>query len=772
MYWKIVRNDMANSKLITGMTTLFVAVAALLVTLSAVLIVYLTSAIDTLMKQAETSHFLQMHEGEINQERLTKFAEQNQYVDEFQMNEFLNVEGTKISIAGTTLAHSVQDNGFSTQSEKFDYLLDLDGQVIEVSNGDIYVPVSYWKDGIADYGDTVIVHDQTFTIAGFLRDSQMNSMLASSKRFLVSEQDYAAIQGAGTVEYLIEFRLKNLADLKNFGEAYTSAGLEANGPTITYQLFQMLNAISDGLMIAVILLISILVVTIALMCIRFTLLTKIEEDYREIGVMKAIGLRVADIQKMYLTKYGVIAVIGCMLGFASSFFLRDILLENIRLFMGETNNVSLIWLFTGLGLLLVFMVIMGYVQSVLKQFRKLSATQAIRFGTTQGKVQYAKLLNLSSNKRLPINLFLGMKDVLSRKTLYATMLAVLVLATFIIIVPQNLHNTIAAKSFITYMGIGNSDIRMDIPQGKQNEQQVTAVMDTLEHDSAIKNYTVLTTKKFTTIAEDGTVQNLKIELGDHTIFPLEYAHGEAPIAPNEVALSVLNAEELQKKVGDSIVVVINGEKKNLIVSGIYSDITNGGKTAKAAFSDHSTDSMWSVIYSTMADPSLVADKRAEYAKTFSFAKVSGIDDYINQTFGTTIHAIEKAARAALVIALLLCVLVTLLFMNMLIVKDQAPIAIMKALGFTNVDIATQYAARSVFVLLLAVSIGTLLANTLGEYLTSKVIASFGAASFDFMINPLTAYVFCPLALTSVVLLATLFGTSRAGQVKIIEHIKE
>ena len=59
MYWKIVRNDMANSKLITGMTTLFVAVAALLVTLSAVLIVHLTSAIDTLMKQAETSHFLQ-----------------------------------------------------------------------------------------------------------------------------------------------------------------------------------------------------------------------------------------------------------------------------------------------------------------------------------------------------------------------------------------------------------------------------------------------------------------------------------------------------------------------------------------------------------------------------------------------------------------------------------------------------------------------------------------------------------------------------------------
>ena len=44
------------------------------------------------------------------------------------------------------------------------------------------------------------------------------------------------------------------------------------------------------------------------------------------------------------------------------------------------------------------------------------------------------------------------------------------------------------------MGIGNSDIRIDIPQGKQNEQQVALVMDRLEHDTAIKNYTVLTTK--------------------------------------------------------------------------------------------------------------------------------------------------------------------------------------------------------------------------------------------------------------------------------------
>ena len=106
---------------------------------------------------------------------------------------------------------------------------------------------------------------------------------------------------------MIEFRLKDLSALSEFETAYASAGLEANGPTITYPLFKTLNAISDGLLIAVILLISVLVVVIAFMCIRFTLLAKIEDDYREIGVMKAIGLRLSDIKKIYLAKYTAIA---------------------------------------------------------------------------------------------------------------------------------------------------------------------------------------------------------------------------------------------------------------------------------------------------------------------------------------------------------------------------------------------------------------------------------------------------------------------------------
>ncbi|GIN23076.1 ABC transporter permease [Siminovitchia fordii] len=772
MYKRIIRNDISKSKLITLTTTIFVAVAAALVALSAILVVNLSGAIDTLMKQAKTPHFMQMHSGDIDTVRLADFAEQNSHVDEFQVSEFLNVDGAKIVIDGNSLVDNIQDNGFSTQSEKFDYLLDLGGNVINVSDGEIYVPVGYMKDGTANVGDKVVVDGKKFTIAGFLRDSQMNSLLASSKRFLVSENDYAAIKGVGSTEYLIEFRLKDLSEISAFETDYTSSGLEANGPTITYPLFKMLNAISDGLMIAVIFLVSVLVVAIAFMCIRFTLLAKIEDDYREIGVMKAIGLRVSDIKKIYLAKYTVIAATGCILGFALSFVYRGMLLENIRLYMGESENSSFANLFGIVGILLVFFAIIAYVNIVLRRFRKISATEAIRFGTSQEKTVGVKRFTLSGNRLFNTNIFLGIKDVLVRKKLYATMLVVLMISAFIIIVPQNLYNTISSKSFTTYMGIGNSDMRIDIQQTDNMSKKAEEIIKTMISDSAISKYALLTTKTFNIRLEDGTEERLKIELGDHSIFPVDYSDGAAPGSVDEIALSVMNADELNKKVGDIITLVNEGEERNLVVSGIYSDITNGGKTAKAVFTDNSADIMWYVICAKLSDQSLIGSKVLEYTDRFNYAKVSDIDEFIGQTYGSTINSVGKASYASIVVALIITVLVTLLFMKMLIAKDRYSIAVMKSLGFTNSDITIQYVSRSVFVLIVGIVFGTLLANSLGEVLASAVISWFGAASFKFVVNPLSAYLLCPLMMICSVLIATIIGTSSAGQIKISENMKE
>lgn len=772
MYLSIIRNDVKRNKAVTLTTMIFIAAAAMLVSLAAILVVNLSGAIDSMMRQAETPHFMQMHSGELDSARLSNFVKQHNEIEEFQVLEFLNLDGSEFIFEEQTLADSVQDNGISVQSEKFDYLFDLEGELIQVSVGEIYVPICYMQDGSAEIGDMMTVADKKLRIAGYLRDSQMNSLLASSKRFLVSEQDFAQIEDAGSMEYLIEFRLKDQADLGAFESAYISADIDANGPTITYPLFKMMNAISDGIMIAVVMLISALVIAIAFLCIRFTLIAKIEDDYREIGVMKAIGLHVSDIKRIYLGEYAALAAVGCLLGFTLSFAFRGMLLENIRLYMGESDHAYLALLFGIVSIILVFLAIIAYVNRLLKRFKYISPAEAVRFGISQQKPAGTKRFLLSDNRLLSINVFLGLKDVFARKRLYLTMLVILVLAVFIIIVPQNLHNTISSEDFISYMGIGDCDMRIDIQQTANKLEKTAEIAKTMEQDDAVSSYAVLITKMFTVKMDDGTEERIKIEMGNHSVFPLNYAEGMAPAADDEIALSVMNANELGKGIGDNLTLIIDDEEVSLTVSGTYSDVTNGGKTAKAAFSNSSEDIMWSVVSAEFAENSIIEEKVQEYADKFLFAKVSGIDEYIFKTFGSTIRSVGKATQAAVGVSLIIASLITLLFMRMLTVKDRYSIAVMKTFGFTNLDITIQYAARSIFVLLFAVVLGTFLANTLGETLVEGVISLFGAASFDFVVNPLSAYLLFPLLLTAVVLAATVFGTLNAGRIAISDNIKE
>ena len=59
------------------------------------------------------------------------------------------------------------------------------------------------------------------------------------------------------------------------------------------------------------------------------------------------------------------------------------LLENIRLYMGESESAALALFFAMTSVLLVFLAIIAYVNGVLRRFRQISPAEAIRFGISQ-----------------------------------------------------------------------------------------------------------------------------------------------------------------------------------------------------------------------------------------------------------------------------------------------------------------------------------------------------------------------------------------------------
>ena len=273
---RMILYDLRENKLVSAATCLFMALTAMLLGLSILLFAGLADSIDSLMTEAETPDFLQMHMGDLAEASINAFSHQRDDIAAMQICTFLNLQNSQLTLGDKSLESNMQDNGLCRQSERFDYLVDSDYHVISPKDGEVYVPVCYRREYGIKPGDVMRIGTEVLTVAGFLRDSQMNSMMASSKRFLVSDNDYQRLRPLGSEEYLIEFRLKDGSDVNAFATAYKDAGLPDNGPAITFPLIRMMNALSDGMMILVILLVSVVVLLISMLCIRYILLTQLE----------------------------------------------------------------------------------------------------------------------------------------------------------------------------------------------------------------------------------------------------------------------------------------------------------------------------------------------------------------------------------------------------------------------------------------------------------------------------------------------------------------
>ena len=147
-------------------------------------------------------------------------------------------------------------------------------------------------------------------------------------------------------------------------------------------------------------------------------------------------------------------------------------------------------------------------------------------------------------------------------------------------------------------------------------EQIASV---LEQDTQVEKYVALRTVSGMAVLPGGRTGNLTVETGDHSIFPVSYSKGRLPRGEGEIALSAMNAKELGLDVGDKL--RLGGRAKedgaaktDYIVCGIYSDITNGGKTAKVHSIGSHEPAIWSVLYVSLKDPAQKGQWMAKYRK--------------------------------------------------------------------------------------------------------------------------------------------------------------
>lgn len=743
MLGRLLWNDIKNHKLLSLSTVIFMAASSLFISLAAVLFAGLLGSVDGLMGRAVTPDYLQMHAGEIQMEKIQAFAEKHSEIEKWQVCAFLNLDNGALVLGNKSLADSTQDNGLCVQSEDFDYLLDMDNICPAVKEGEVYVPVCYRSMYDLNIGDNMQIGNEKLIVAGFIRDSQMSSMMASSKRFLVSQADYERVKRLGEEEYLIEFLLKENTDTDSFAADYGSAGLYANGPAITKPLIRMMNALSDGIMILIILLVGIGVLLISLLCIRFITALAVEKDRKEVGMLKALGIGNHHIRFLYFLKYILLSFVGAAVGLLGAEMLKRPLSEKLRELYGVSDQGLFSVVIAILVCILVQGVILLFIRHVLKKFEKMSTLEALFSVKTQGKKAE-----------------IGQYGIIGLVAAACMMLA---------LIPQNLCSTISAPEFVTYMGIGDARIRMDVRQSENIGEITESLLGKLSADPYVSKYVALKTISCPAYLTDGAQVNLIVETGDHSVFPIKYAEGKQPEAEGEIALSSLQAQDLGLHIGDTLELENEGKRSPAVVCGIYSDITNGGKTAKVkslSFDANVDDQViWSILYVSLKDDVLAKQWMKEY-KQYG-ADVVNISDYVQGTYGPTIQQIERARLVAMGIAILIVMVVVMLFMRLLIEKKRYHISLQKALGFDNISIRTIYFRQGAIPITVGVLAGVLFGNILGESICGQILKSFGAFGFRFVIRwEQVILIVLMLMVTAVV--AVCFGTSEIKKIKAYE----
>lgn len=777
MFQRLIRNDLKENKVSMLVIGLFLLLTLTLSFAATRLTVSLTSSIERFVETAKSPHLLQMHSGSVDRERLQNFVQQHPEIASWQLTDFVNVEGSAIRINDKdSLQDSSQDNGFSSQNQNFDFLLDQNNQPAQPQLGQVYIPLYYYNSGKIKIGDKISVGSLQLTVKGFIRDAQMNAGLVSSKRFLISQADLQTLkkEAFASNENLIAFRVHKLSQISSIEQAYKNAELESNGPPmITYPTIKMINGFNDALVILVMGLLVVAIIGITFLCMRFALLTKIQEELQQIAVMKIMGLPQSFISRVYLTKYYFCLALATIIGWGLSFLLSSPFKKQMVLSMGQSPTPFYSYLLEMLVALLLCLLVFWLTARPLSSFKKMTPGQALRLASSNSLTETRSTPKMGL-PTIPFSdrPYFALKTILSHKKLYLTILFIVSLISLLILLPASLYSTVMDKNFIQYLGAGQADVLIDISQTEDIDTKASQLLKELQADKDIAEINQYQSQNFSYQDQQGQTQQLRVTLGNHAGFSVKYSQGSYPKNEHEIALSKLKAEELKLKVGDSLTLTVDGQARKLKVVGIYSDLTYGGKTAKAVFVTKQAQTLNSLTTIHLKDASNKTQKINEWKKRYSNYKLTDVEDFFHQTFDDTLAMLRLIQTSVFWTGLSIVFILMTLFVYMIFTKDQADLALYRMLGFGSERLRSHYLLAVCFILMLALAIADLLLLSLGQEVCSLLLSSFGISKLQLIINKSLTFLWTPLALLLSGLTAAHISLRALNKLEIGRYLKE
>ncbi len=445
----------------------------------------------------------------------------------------------------------------------------------------------------------------------------------------------------------------------------------------------------------------------------------------------------------------------------------------MALSMGQSPTPFYSYLLEMLVALLLCLLVFWLTARPLSSFKKKTPGQALRLASSNSLTATPSTpkMGLPSIPFLDRPYF-ALKTILSHKKLYLTMLVIVSLISWLILLPASLYSTVMDKNFIQYLGAGQADVLVDISQTDDIDTKAAQLLKELQADKDIAEINQYQSQNFSYQDQQDQTQKLRVTLGNHAGFPVKYSQGRYPKNEHEIALSKLKAEELKLKVGDSLTLTVDGQARKLKVVGIYSDLTYGGKTAKAVFKTKQAQTLNSLTTIRLKDASSKAQKINEWKKHYSNYKLTDVEDFFHQTFDDTLAMLRLIQTSVFWTGLGIVFILMTLFVYMIFTKDQADLALYRMLGFGSERLRSHYLLAVFFILILALAIADLLLLSLGQEVCSLLISSFGISKLQLIINKSLTFLWTPLALLLSGLTAAHISLRALNKLEIGRYLKE
>ena len=690
-----------------------------------------SQATDRLFRAAIAPDAVQMHSGELDPDAIERFAASRDDVRDMQIESALTVPNADLTLNGRTDAArtGVMELLFVRQNPRFDLLLGSDNRPLALGAGEIAVPVAYQQEyGLAP-GDRVVLEtasgEHAFTVVDLLRDAQMNPSIVNSKRFLVSDADWATLAAALPQQYLVAFRL-DPGSASEFQDAYRAAGLPENGPAVDGSLLRLVTVLADGVVAGLILLVSIVFSAISLLCLRLVILTTIEHERRRIGLLRTLGFSAGRIIRIDLAAYALVAIGGAAIGLACAWPVRNLLTAPVERFAGRPEHeVATVVAMIGAAALTAAAAVAS-AAILMRRLRAITPLAALR-DQTERRTRRSSL-GLRPPRRGPDSLWLAARSRASRPGGALLLVAIIATAVLLSLVPVRVAQTVAAPEFVTTMGVGDSDLRVFAP-GATSATEVSRLQAELRADPDVTG--VVASASYSALArvDAGQPQTLAIESIESDRYPVTYRAGGAAENERQIAVSSLAADALGVTVGDHVTVAWGARELRLSVSGIYHDITNGGRSAKTPLpADPEQEAIWYAIAADVrpgADPQRVA---SEVSLSAPGVTVTDLDRFTAETLGDAVDQLRTLTLLVTAFALALVLGIIVLSSHLEAARDQRSLTTLHVLGYSTSQIRSTLILRTAIVAVLAAPLGVWLAEQAGPLLLGALLASLGGGA--------------------------------------------